>query len=235
MTSTRRALAFCFTLNLCLVAVAVILGVTRSANGNPSRYFGEGRWTTLVSCLQLLIVAFFAFRVFLCRGAVTSDRGPRLWLLIAVGFVFLAADDGFQIHEQIDSIIHRRLHWKSTALTDRIDDAIIALYGLIGLVVLWVYRRELLQFRPMLKALGVGGVCAVLSILCDTLSNRPDFFFWLTGNMDRAKKLEGWFAVGDGGFQLLAIGSFVAAFYLAWAQARMGGSATTPATTPGAV
>jgi hypothetical protein len=220
MTSTRRALAFCLTLNGFFVVAAVVLGLIRSANGNPSRYFGEGRWTTAVSCMQLLIVAFFAFRVFLCRRAPTNGPGARLWLLIALGFVFLAADDALQIHEQIDSIIHRRFHWKSTALTDRIDDAIIALYGLIGLVVLWIYRRELLQFRSMLKALAVGGVCAVVSIACDTLSNRPDFFFWLTGDMPRAQKLEGWFAVGDGGFQLLALGSFVAAFYLAWIQAR---------------
>jgi hypothetical protein len=72
----------------------------------------------------------------------------------------------------------------------------------------------------MLKALGVGGVCAVASIICDALSNRPDVFFWITGDMELSKKLEGWFAVGDGGFQLLAIGSFVAAFYLAANQAQ---------------
>ena len=52
--------------------------------------------------------------------------GSRVWGLIAGGFVFLAVDEALQIHERLDFVIHKALNIRETALTDRLDDAIIA-------------------------------------------------------------------------------------------------------------
>jgi hypothetical protein len=221
-------------INLAVIVFAVALGLMKT--GNPSRYFGEGRFTTGISCLQLLIVAGLAFATCRMRRRPGASAGfaACLWALIGLGFVFLAADDALQIHEQIDGFIHKQLHLEQTGLTDRIDDAIIATYAVIGVGVLWLFRSELLRFKPMLPVLFAGFVAVVGSIFFDTLSNRDDLLFWVVQDRRFSKALEGWFAVGDGACELIAEGIFIAAFYvalqIAYAAARGGGA--RPQATP---
>ena len=222
VSSAKRVLNWVICANIAIILFATILGLLKT--GNPSRYFGEGRFTTGISCLQLLIVAFLALQTFRERRAAVrggvSRSGPWLWLLIAAGFVFLSADDAFQIHEGIDRIIHKRFHLEQTGLTDRIDDAIIALYLAGGLFVLWLFRKEMALFRGMLPMLGAGLAVACGSIVFDTLSNKPDIISWFIADLAQVKKIEGWLAVGDGACELLAEGFFIAAFYVAWCIAR---------------
>ncbi|HEX5177155.1 MAG TPA: hypothetical protein VFV83_09015, partial [Chthoniobacteraceae bacterium] len=153
-----RVLKQLLWINLAIIVFAVALGLMKT--GNPSRYFGEGRFTTGVSCLQLLVVAGLAFAT--CqmrrRAGAHGGFGAWLWALIGIGFVFLAADDALQIHEHIDGFIHKHLGLEQTGWTDRIDDAIIAIYALIGGGVLWVFRSELRRFKPMLPVLSAGFV-----------------------------------------------------------------------------
>lgn len=217
----RHVFHLCLWGNLAIVAFAVIHGL--SVTGNPSRYFGEGRYTTAISCLQLLLTAYLAFRICKVRRSLTRCRGSIdgswLWALIGAGFVFLALDDALQIHERMDKLVLHVFHLEKNGITDRIDDAIIATYGAIGLLVLWWFYPEWSRFRPMLKPLAIGFVFLVLNVLCDALSNREDIFMWLSADRGMAKKLDGWFSVGDGAFQLLAEGMFVAAFYAGFASA----------------
>jgi hypothetical protein len=202
--------------NLLIVAVAVLLGLM--TNGKPSRYFGEGRFTTAISCVQLLAVAFFSIRMFLKRRSVTPKGRPMsgagVWALIAMGFVFLAADEVFQIHERLDDMIHGALALRETPWTDRLDDAIIALYGTIGVAVLWLFRNEISSFREIRRPLWGGFFCLSLSVICDTVSNEDHFLVWLCGNVVTANQLNAWVSVGDGACTLLGEGFFLAAFYL---------------------
>jgi hypothetical protein len=214
----RRAITTSVVANLIVIGHAIILGLVRT--GNPSRFFGEGRHTTVVSCAQLLAVSFFSTRIFLARRSLASKVGSIssawVWVFIAAGFVFLAADEALEIHERLDWLIHRTFHMRPTAWTDRLDDAIIAIYGFIGLAILWVFRRELLFFKRILRPLGGGFVCLFASVACDAISNGGRFLIWLFGNGATAKRLHVWFLVGDGAFTLLAEGLFVAAFYLSY-------------------
>jgi len=211
-----RAVIIALAANLVLIGFAVCLGLFKT--GNPSRYFGEGRFTTAFSCAQLLAVAWFSLKIFVVRRPVASTLGflscAWVWAAMGAGFIFLAADDAFQIHEQLDGIIHKLLHAKQTAVTDRLDDAIVGIYGVIGLAVLWLFRGELLVFKQMWRVFGGGFLCLFASVACDAISNGDQFLIWVTGNVAMGKKLDGWFSVGDGGFTLLAEGLFVAAFYL---------------------
>jgi hypothetical protein len=211
-----RVLKALLRINLAVILFAVALGLVKT--GNPSRYFGEGRFTTGISCLQLLVVAALAFATCTMRRRATGGTawGACLWILIGAGFVFLAADDALQIHEHIDGLIHKHFHLRQTGLTDRIDDAIVALYGLIGVAVLWLFRNELLRFKAMFPVLAAGFIALGGSIFFDTLSNRDDLLFWVVQNRWLSKTLEGWFAVGDGACELIAEGLFIAAFYVAW-------------------
>jgi hypothetical protein len=217
VSSAKLVLRWSILANFAIILFATIRGLLKT--GNPSRYFGEGRFTTGVSCLQLLIIAFLAFQTFRHRRAAaraTRDAGPWLWFLIGAGFVFLSADDALQIHERLDGLIHKSLAMQQTGLTDRIDDAIIALYLIGGLSVLWLFRKEMALFRAMLPTLAAGVAVAVGSIAFDTLSNKPDIISWFVADIASVKKIEGWLAVGDGACELLAEGCFIAAFYIAW-------------------
>jgi hypothetical protein len=201
------------------VLVAILLGL--STTGKPSRYFGEGRFTTFVSCVQLLVVTLLSTRIVLARRSWSYTVDPSaaaawVWGLIAGGFAFLAADEALQIHERLDFVIHKALDIRETALTDRLDDAIIATYALFGAGILWYFRRELLFFKPSGKLLGAGFVCLFGSVLCDALSNDEVVIVLLLGHTQWSMKLVQWIAVGDGTFTLIAEGFFVAAFYLSY-------------------
>jgi hypothetical protein len=216
--TTKRAMTIALIANGALIVVAISLGLAKT--GNPGRYFGEGRFTMAFSCAQLLLVAFFAARTFLARRKLAPKLGffsaAWLWALIAAGFVFLAADDGFQIHEHLDVMIHKKFHIHQTSLSDRLDDALIAVYGLIGATVLWVFRRELLKFKRILPPLVAGFACLFISVCFDTISNDEQWLVRFFGDMAVPKQLGGWFSAGDGAFTLLGEGLFVAAFYLVY-------------------
>lgn len=224
MNRTRAAL-LALAFNCGVVTHAILRGLSKT--GNPGRYFGEGRFTTFISCGQLLVVALLAWLTFLARRrqAVAVRRsvfsGPALWAFIAAGFVFLAADDAFKIHENFDFVIHELLHLPETPLTDRIDDALIALYGVVGCGFLWAYRRELLAFKEILPPLGAGFVGLALSVACDVISNDDSGVRWFYQTEPVPQQLAGWFSAGDGAFTLLGEGFFVAAFYVAFCRARL--------------
>ena len=216
--SSSRAATTIVVANLIVIALAIFLGLVTT--GKPSRYFGEGRFTTIISCAQLLAVAFFSGRIFLVRlpraAKVASISTAWVWGFIAVGFAFLAADDAFEIHERLDRIIHESFHIQETAWTDRLDDMIIAVYGFLGFSVLWLFRREILLFKPMLRPLAGGFLCLLVSVVCDTISNDEHFLVWLFSDTATAKRLNRWFAAGDGAFTLLAEGFFLVAFYVSY-------------------
>ena len=214
--TARRVTITVVAANLIAIALAIVLGLVTA--GKPSRYFGEGRFTTIISCGQLLAIAFLSGRLFLMRRPVAAPLGPVsaawIWGLIAVGFAFLAADDAFEIHERLDRIIHEAFHTQETAWTDRLDDMIIAAYGVVGVSLLWLFREEILFFTPMRRPLGTGFLCLLASVVCDTISNDDHFLVWLLDDPATGKRLNTWFAVGDGAFTLLAEGFFLVAFYL---------------------
>ena len=92
-------------------------------------HFQEGRFITLFSTLQLLVISWLSHRVLQVRSVTRKQslwRDPSaVWGIISIGFLFLAADDFFTIHENIDSLIHSIFKLQETGLTDRIDDILV--------------------------------------------------------------------------------------------------------------
>jgi hypothetical protein len=216
--SLSRSLFAVLTFNTVVCGAAVARGVTKA--GKPGLYFGEGRFTMLFSCAQLLAVAVFAFRIFHARRLSSIHRpwfAPHnLWMLIAAGFVFLACDEAFQIHEQVDQAVHGGFSITQSDLTDRLDDFLIGGYLLVGLSTLWTFRSELRHFRAMLLPLLIGFVFAGLSVACDIAGHHQDLFRALGADKAQAGGLAQWADVGDGAFTLFAEGCFVVAFYLGY-------------------
>lgn len=228
----RRIVGF----NLILIVFTILLGLLKT--GNPSRYFGEGRYSTFWSAAQLLAIGGLAWQIFIARKRQTARTGERrpllqrvhyVWLLMAAGFAFLAVDEVGELHERMDRFIIRALDLPHTPLTDRIDDAIMMSYGLIGLGVLWICRKELLAYQRCMRSPMIAGFCCLfLGLLCDTAANDDQFFLWLTGDLPLAKKLNGWFSAFEGALTLLPEGLFLAAFYAGWKQTSASGAPRNP-------
>ena len=219
MTS-GRLLALVLALDAAAVGAAVALGL---AADDLTEHFGEGRFISILSGLFLLATAVVAFRVFAIRrrtaGAFTWRASYLLWAVVAAGFVYLAADELMEIHEALDAAVHRWLQLEETALSDRIDDLIVALYGIAGIAVLVAYRRELTRLRPGMGYLTLAFVLLFLMVGVDTLTNRDDALRAMTGR-ESVTVLKDTLGVAEETFKLVAEGLFLAAFHVALRRAR---------------
>ena len=162
--------AWIFWANGLIVAIAVILGYRAGA---PAQHFGESGFTTWVSGAQLLAISSLSWKIWSQRDGRLVRGGWRepslLWALIAVGFLFLTIDELVQIHEQLDQWVHSLLGITETAITDRLDDALVAGYAVLGLGVLFGYRAELRLLRRALSLIVLGFVLLLAMIFLDML------------------------------------------------------------------
>lgn len=198
-----------------LLLVAVALGLWRD---QLDWQFRESGIVTYGSVLLLGLISLTSFAI----GKVRRDRArpllrdPRaVWIAIGAGFAFLALDDLAQIHENLDKLIHTLAGAKSTALTDRLDDLIIALYGLVGLAVLWLCRSELRRFRELLPWLGFGFALLVLQVGLDAISNRDEWLDWLAVAEAQRPLYADVMTVFEEGAKLFAEAAFLSGFVLA--------------------
>ena len=163
------------------LALTLALGMGVVLHGDPSAYTGEGEPVTWLSFAHLLASGGLAGVVFRLR---THGRPPLcgwrdshwLWLLLAFGFLFLAVDEVARLHESFDRSMHRTLGMQETALSDRLDDAIVLAYGILGAVVLCAYRAELADYRDVLPLVTCGAILFLFMQGLDTAINRDDVF-----------------------------------------------------------
>lgn len=200
------------------LAVLLALGLGFAWYQNPTAYTGEGDPITWLSFAHLLVTGSLAGGVFYCRTGGRLDpavwRHPAfVWLLIALGFLFLAVDEVAKIHESLDRFVHRLLQRPETALTDRLDDAILLGYGLIGMAVLYVYRSELISYRPILPLVICGFVLFFFMGVLDALVNRPDVFLLMGISQEGSTGLGKWIGGVEEGLKILAEAAFLGAAY----------------------
>lgn len=146
--------------------------------------FDENGVITLLSVCQLLVIAFVSLAVWKERngpGPVKWKDKTLIWLIMGVGFLFLALDEKVLIHEGLDRTFHKLMHMHQTAWTSRIDDFLIGVYGFIGMGVMWFYLSEIRRFKRYMVLIGVGFVALFISVAADASSSRLDFFIWLVG------------------------------------------------------
>ena len=200
------------------LAVLLALGLGFAWHQNPTAYTGEGDPITWLSFAHLLAISGLAGGVFYCRTGSSRDptvwRQPAfVWLLIALGFLFLAVDEVAKIHESLDRFAHRLLQRPETALSDRLDDAILLGYGLSGVAVLYVYRFELVSYRAVLPLVVCGFVLFIFMGLLDALVNRPDVFLFMGISQEGSESLGKWLGGVEEGLKILAEAAFLGAAY----------------------
>jgi hypothetical protein len=132
-----------FAVTLVLIAVLVWFGILWHAT--PSKYFRERRVGTYYS--GALLAASGAVAAALARRAGPASS-RRFWTVVAVGFAYLTLDEVLTIHEEADRWAHAVMGWDPKHwLTDHLDDAIVAGYGLVAVVWTWWHRDDLLRLR----------------------------------------------------------------------------------------
>jgi hypothetical protein len=157
---TLSFLAITFT----VIAIVATFGIVRY--DRAARYFGEGRAGNYYSALQLM--AAFVAAVLI---ALKVERHPsrRLWWIVAVTMFLLSLDEGFGLHEELDTGIHKLMGWhdKRHWLTDHLDDGFVALYGVIALI--WAERHleDIVRLRWTALMLLTAFVCFVGSSVLD--------------------------------------------------------------------
>jgi hypothetical protein len=137
----------------------------------------------MISAGLLAFGALVCFDIYLLRRNLSISfpwfRPEWVWILASIGLFYLCADEFFDLHSQYDFWIHAAMEWKETAITDRIDDAIIGCYIVAAIIILWLNRQEFIDASGRSHAfslLRMGMVLAGIHVCCDMLSNRNDFW-----------------------------------------------------------
>lgn len=144
--------------------------------------FDERTVATLWSVLLLGLTSRVCFQIANLRSGAGADgtRTPRFfWRFVAFSFAFLAIDDGLQVHENLDKLVHLVAGLRETALTDRFDDAIVLAYALAGAVFLIRYRNELERVPGTVVGLAIAFALALVSAAFDVMTNRSEYLDWM--------------------------------------------------------
>ena len=177
---------------------------------------------TLLAVAQLVATACFAWLTFGRRRAAAAEiRAPFAWALIGAGFLYAASSDLFQIDERLDRFIHAVFAIQRTGLTDRIDDIIVALYGVLAVAIVLRFRAEVTRAPGVGPLLGAAFGLAFVMLLLDTLTNHSDFLKLFISERGPRARLREWIWLVEEVFKLLAAGAFMVACYASWRAAHL--------------
>lgn len=193
--------------------------------GHPARLMDEKTFITRLSCLQLLGIAGIAGAVFWTRRRHGEQaplwRAPSvIWLIIALGFLFLAVDEVEKLHEQFDYWAHRVFRLRETAVTDRLDSVLVGAYGLLGLLLLYLFRQEIVRYGPAFPVVRLGLLLFAGMVLLDIVSDRGDVFSLFFADPRVSGRLRQWGQAIEDGMKILAEGVFLSAALACLAIAR---------------
>src|SRR5688572_8644512 len=134
-----------------LASCALMIWTGHAWHQNAGTYFREGRIGTYLSAGVLAaagVVSILTGRR-AARAAAAAGRSTArvasansFWIILGALLVYLGLDDMFKIHESIDHAWHR-----ATGLdpkhgpTAKLDNWIVASYGLIAALLFWRHRR----------------------------------------------------------------------------------------------
>jgi hypothetical protein len=195
------------------IIIAIAMGIHK---GNAHKYFGETTFITWISVLQLWTISVLSYRIFQTRRRTLRDfnwRAPFIvWLIISLGFLYLGMDDLFKIHESIDHRIHNLFQLKETGFTDRFDDMIVGVYGLIGIIYLRACREEIKKYRQVFPFLTYGFVLLFIMVALDILTNRTDILEIFLSR-DLVGTMDIWLAVAEDSAKVFSGSFFLVGFY----------------------
>jgi hypothetical protein len=163
----------------------------------------------------LAVTSYVVWRIYDVRRdrlvPILKSR-TRIWLLVSIGFAYLALDEALSIHEAIDLAGHWLLGATETGFSDRADDIIVLFYGIAGCVVLFMHREELGEFWRNRGLFALAFTLFGMMVAIDIVGNRPDIFEFLGYDVRDAHILQHRFDFAEDVFKLLGECVFLVAF-----------------------
>ncbi|MCB1498490.1 MAG: hypothetical protein KDK07_01670 [Bauldia sp.] len=177
--------------------------------------FSVAGLSEILSAIILVTISFICCQIHQLRrepGRSALAGASRIWLLMALGFAYLALDEALSFHEGIDQLIHTLFAIKETRLTDRIDDLIVLLYGIVGAIVLFLHRVEFRSFTGFLHLFVLGFLLLLLMVVLDLATNRKDILIGIGVPRSWVPSARHWLEVGEEVAKLLAETVFLLGF-----------------------
>ncbi len=181
MNKVNRLTAYLLGIDLIFITNAIIKGLLI---GKIEIDFGEGSLITILSVLKLIIISIGCLWVYRIKSSNKFilgnifQPGYSFWLILSLGFLFLALDDLLGIHEKVDYLIHSVLfNWhgfKENGFSDRIDDILVLMYLFIGIYFIIKSKREVSKFYLSKGYVIIGLYLTAFMVGLDIISNRSD-------------------------------------------------------------
>ena len=139
--------------------VAIIAGfITALARGRAiTLYVASTGYMDYLSFVQLLFIAFLAFLIFIVwqnrESTEKLNKDSILWAFIIMGSLFLAIDQLLWFHDKIGEWLVTLLNIRYHFVVDRAGDFILLFMGLIALVLVIIFKSELMKFKSAFPVL----------------------------------------------------------------------------------
>lgn len=216
--STKKFILFTIILEVLVIGSALLRAFL--LNVNPKRYFDVRGYVSWFSFLQILAAAYIAWKIYRTRKSSsitkTSNKGSasyNLWAILSGGFVLLGIDEMWEVHENIDRLIHDLFQIQETANTDRIDSLIVLIYAVIGVGILYLAKSELKKFKSTLPLFGLALVLTFMMISLDLLTDSRDIIYFLFTNKSIADIVYQSLGILEECCKIFAEGMFLIALY----------------------
>jgi hypothetical protein len=207
------------TIFLDSLTVTLALGSAIAMGESPGLHFEEEGFITYVSCLQLLIAAILAGKVFQRENSAlnpTKATSGLFWLMIAIGLFFLALDDGLEIHEKIDLWLHSFFNIQETNLTDLADDIIVGGYLLLFLIYIAWKWQTIQVFKPSFRFFKIGLILTVIMMIFDLMSNNDLFTSLFIEDAAQGRVIRQVVGILEDAIKIFAEGIFIVGIYKCW-------------------
>jgi len=204
--STRTVFSSLLALNILVVVAAIAI---YKATGED--HFDESGFVTFFSFFQLVAIAVITGKI-KSQSLLTSSPS-LIWKIISLGFVFLAADEVLKIHEHVDKGIHLLFSIEETNITDRIDDVLVGLYGLVAVGVLWFYRSEIMKYPQAFPYFVFAFLLMFTMVAFDLMTSRNDFLPYVFGR-ELAPSISTFLFLAEDSLKVFAEFLFIMGFYV---------------------
>lgn len=151
---------------MCLFVAALVVSGTVWWD-DPEVMFHENAPSTWMSVTMLFVCSAVAWST-RERWRRSGDESYPVWTHMTFAFLLAALDDWFRFHESLDDgrawlmgIDPKHPVWGN------IDYALVAVYGVYMLVIVWRYRHALLPIRPLVMFGAAGLTVFTCMVLAD--------------------------------------------------------------------
>jgi uncharacterized membrane protein len=212
--SSKTVLQVSLALETLIIAIQLIIPTLIGAR--PSLFFDEGSIITWLSFLQLLLMGFISYKIYLIKREDKKSCEDFFWLLATVSFVFMAVDDLGQIHENFEGLIKLVFGLKDSFWWRRLDDLFVGMYGAIAVLVIYIFRRDMKQYREVTYLFLIGFILLGFTIFIDLINHHENDLVFLSNNLETRQIIYKYLGPIEEMFKIWAEGFFLAGIYGCW-------------------